>query len=172
MFSNFILIQAVLYCLSLSNRRGLVPGPPANTKSADAQVPHRQWRRIPLYRGCRIHSPLITCFFKSPALCFWGLSKQIHDALLRSFGLTIPQLVIQVCTLPVYMWKVSMGSFFFFQSFYLLYLFLAALGFHCCAWAFSSCSERGLLFVAVHGLLTAVASIVAEQGLSNCGTWA
>ena len=65
-----------------------------------------------------------------------------------------------------------MGSFFFFQSFYLLYLFLAALGFHCCAWAFSSCSERGLLFVAVHGLLTAVASIVAEQGLSNCGTWA
>ena len=132
MFSNFILIQAVLYCLSLSNRRGLVPGPPANTKSADAQVPHRQWCRIPLYRGCRIHSPLITCFFKSPALCFWGLSKQIHDALLRSFGLTIPQLVIQVCTLPVYMWKVSMGSFFFFQSFYLLYLFLAALGFHCC----------------------------------------
>ena len=31
--------------------------------------------------------------------------------------------------------------------------------------AFSSCSERGLLFVAVHGLLIAVASLVAEHGL-------
>ena len=26
-----------------------------------------------------------------------------------------------------------------------LSIFLAALGFHCCAWAFSSCGERGLL---------------------------
>ena len=31
--------------------------------------------------------------------------------------------------------------------------------------AFSSCSERGLLFVAVRGLLIVVASFVAEQGL-------
>ena len=46
-----------------------------------------------------------------------------------------------------------------------IYLFLAALGLHCCAWAFSSCGERGLLFVAVRGLLTAVASLVAEHGL-------
>ena len=30
---------------------------------------------------------------------------------------------------------------------------------------FSSCGERGLLFVAVRGLLTAVASLVAEHGL-------
>ena len=30
---------------------------------------------------------------------------------------------------------------------------------------FSSCRERGLLFVAVRGLLTAVASLVAEHGL-------
>ena len=34
----------------------------------------------------------------------------------------------------------------------LIYLFLAALGLCCCAWAFSSCGERGLLFVAVHEL--------------------
>ena len=34
-----------------------------------------------------------------------------------------------------------------------------------CAWAFSSCGERGLLFVAVLGLLIAVASLVAEHGL-------
>ena len=46
-----------------------------------------------------------------------------------------------------------------------MYLFLAALGLLCCAWAFSSCGERGLLFVAVHGLLTAVASLVVEHGL-------
>ena len=30
---------------------------------------------------------------------------------------------------------------------------------------FSSCGEQGLLFVAVHGLLIAVASLVAEHGL-------
>ena len=42
---------------------------------------------------------------------------------------------------------------------------MAALGLHCCAWAFSSCSELGLLFIAVHGLLIAVASLVAQHGL-------
>ena len=31
--------------------------------------------------------------------------------------------------------------------------------------AFSSCGEQGLLFVAVHGLLIAVASLVVEHGL-------
>ena len=31
--------------------------------------------------------------------------------------------------------------------------------------AFSSCGERGLLSVVVHGLLAAVASLVAEHGL-------
>ena len=31
--------------------------------------------------------------------------------------------------------------------------------------AFSSCGEWGLLFVAVRGLLTAVASLAAEHGL-------
>ena len=46
-----------------------------------------------------------------------------------------------------------------------IYLFLAALGLRCCAWAFSRCGERGLLFVAVHGLLIAVASLVVELGL-------
>ena len=49
--------------------------------------------------------------------------------------------------------------------FFLINLLLAALGLHCCMQAFSSCGERGLLFVAVHGLLIAVASLVAEHGL-------
>ena len=44
-------------------------------------------------------------------------------------------------------------------------LFLAALGLHCCARAFPSCGEWGLLFVAVHRLLIAVASLVAAHGL-------
>ena len=44
-------------------------------------------------------------------------------------------------------------------------LFLAVLGLRCCARAFSSCGERGLLLVVVHRLLTAVASLAAEHGL-------
>ena len=49
------------------------------------------------------------------------------------------------------------SNFFFF--------FLDVLGLHCCVWASSSCSEQGLLFVAVRGLLIVVASLVAEHGL-------
>ena len=55
------------------------------------------------------------------------------------------------------------------------YLFLAALGLGCCTRAFSSCGERGLLFVAVRGLLIAVASLVRSTGsrrvgFSSCGS--
>ena len=46
-----------------------------------------------------------------------------------------------------------------------IYLFLAALGLCCCMWAFSSCGEQGLLFIAVRGLLIVVASLAAEHGL-------
>ena len=46
-----------------------------------------------------------------------------------------------------------------------IYLFLAVLGLCRCARAFSSCGEQGLLFLAVRGLLIAVASLVAEHGL-------
>ena len=51
------------------------------------------------------------------------------------------------------------SAFFFFFN-----LFLAALGLRCCTWAFSICGEWGLLFIAVRGLLTAVASLVAKHG--------
>ena len=47
--------------------------------------------------------------------------------------------------------------------FFLIYLFLAALCLHCCARAFSSCGERGLLFTVVRGLLIAVASLVEHR---------
>ena len=56
----------------------------------------------------------------------------------------------------------SVVVFFFFLN---LIYFLAVLGLHCCTQAFSSCSEQGLLFVAVHRFLTAVASLAAEYGL-------
>ena len=36
---------------------------------------------------------------------------------------------------------------------------MAALGLCCCVQAFSSCSEQGLLFVVVRGLLIVVASL-------------
>ena len=42
---------------------------------------------------------------------------------------------------------------------------MAVLGLHFCVWAFSSCSGWELLFIAVRGLLIAVASLVAELGL-------
>ena len=57
-------------------------------------------------------------------------------------------------------------SAFLFSFFYkFIYLFLTELGLGCCARAFSSCGERGLLFVAVRRLLIAVASLVVEHGL-------
>ena len=48
------------------------------------------------------------------------------------------------------------------------FFFWSALDLCCCVRAFSICSEQGLLFIAVHGLLIAVASLVAEHGLEVC----
>ena len=53
--------------------------------------------------------------------------------------------------------------------FILFYLFLVALGLRCCARSLSSCSERGLLFIAVRGLLIVVAALVAEPWLQAHG---
>ena len=44
-------------------------------------------------------------------------------------------------------------------------LFMAALGLHCCARAFSGHGKQGVLFIVARGLLSAVASLVAEHGL-------
>ena len=59
----------------------------------------------------------------------------------------------------------TQGYFIVFIYLFLIYLFLAALGLRCCARAFSRCGERGLLVVAVRGLLIAVASLLVEHGL-------
>ena len=52
---------------------------------------------------------------------------------------------------------------------------MAVLGLRFCARAFSSCSKRGPLFIAVCGPLTVTASLVAEhtlqmRRLSRCGS--
>ena len=52
----------------------------------------------------------------------------------------------------------------YFISFFLLF-FLAAFGLRCCPQVFSSCDERGLLFIEVRRLLIVVASLVVEHGL-------
>ena len=52
-----------------------------------------------------------------------------------------------------------------FKIYLFIILFLAALGLCCCTRAFSSCSEQGLLFVAVCGLLIEVASLVVARRL-------
>ena len=58
-----------------------------------------------------------------------------------------------------------MGGSFYLFIYLFIYLFLPVLGLCCCTWAFSSCGEQGLHFVAVRGLLIAVASLVVEHGL-------
>ena len=54
-------------------------------------------------------------------------------------------------------------SFFIFFKF--IYLFLAALGLHCCSWAFPVTASEGYSLFAAHGLFIAVASLVMEHGL-------
>ena len=51
-----------------------------------------------------------------------------------------------------------------------MYLFLAVLGLRFCARAFSSCGERGPLFITVHGPLTIVASLVGSTGSRRAGS--
>ena len=73
------------------------------------------------------------------------------------------------------LWHSHWGFFCFFCFFLIFYLFMAVLGLRFCARAFSSCSKRGPLFIAVRGPLTIAASLVAEHRLqthrlSNCGS--
>ena len=43
--------------------------------------------------------------------------------------------------------------------------FLTVLSLCLCSWAFYSCGERGLFLAVVHGLFTAMSSLVVELGL-------
>ena len=53
---------------------------------------------------------------------------------------------------------------FYFILFIYLFI-LAALGLCCCMWAFSSCGQQGLLFVAMRGPLIVAASLAVEHRL-------
>ena len=70
---------------------------------------------------------------------------------------------LPVCSLGFDILKDTFSLLSFIYLF--IYLFMAALGLHCCAQAFSSCGEWELLFIVVHGLLIAVASLVVEHRL-------
>ena len=50
-----------------------------------------------------------------------------------------------------------------FANLLFIYLLLVVLVFCCFVQAFSSCSQLGLLFVVLHGLLIMVASLIVEH---------
>ena len=62
---------------------------------------------------------------------------------------------------PIFL-SLCLPSLFIILSLLFLGRVGAALDLHCCSWALSGCDKRGLLFVAVPKLLTAVTSHVGE----------
>ena len=79
------------------------------------------------------------------------------------FSLVEPLVVHQKALLSLRLKHQSYLFFNIYKVIYFIYLFLAALGLHCCPRAFSGCAERGLLFVVVRGLLIVVAFLVVER---------
>ena len=63
--------------------------------------------------------------------------------------------------------SIILHAFLFFEKkiIFKFILFLVVLGLHCCTGVSSSFGKQGLLFVAVHRLLTEVAALVAEHRL-------
>ena len=85
-----------------------------------------------------------------------------------------------VLILPLYYYHLCMHFFLFINLF--IYLFLAVLGLCCCAWAFFSCGEQGLLLLQSMGCrhvgfgscgLRAVEHRLSSgsQAQLLCGTW-
>ena len=79
-------------------------------------------------------------------------SFNLHNLLMAYTGISSSKYFIS--RIRAFTYTLSKNGFFFF----------GCVGFCCCARAFSG-GERGLVFVAVHGLLIAVSSLVAEHGL-------
>ena len=100
-----------------------------------------------------------------------------HQAPLLTGCMALAKLFHQLLTLSLFLCVCVcfFVLFFFLILFLFIYLFMAVLGLRFCARAFSSCGKRGPLFIAVRGLLTIAASLVAEhrlqtRRLSNCGS--
>ena len=107
--------------------------------------------------GCSSTQPLlenVACTVESNLLLLCGLFLRTPLGLSRwlqcCLSLTFPRLS------------------FFFKDIFLFYFFLAVVGLCFCTQAFSSCSERGLLFL-VFRILVAVASLVVEHRLQAHG---
>ena len=83
--------------------------------------------------------------------------------------------IINQAAVPQLWWKIPLFFLLYLLIYLFIYLFLAVLGLRFCARAFSSCGERGPLFIAVRGPLTIAASLVGEhrlqtRRLSSCGS--
>ena len=63
-----------------------------------------------------------------------------------------------------------MQSWKFGVLFFIYLLIFGCADLHCSVCDFFSCSEWGLLFIAVHGLLVAVVSLVGETGSRHTGS--
>ena len=90
--------------------------------------------------------------------------EPVSPALADGFLTTVPSGKSKTALILNYAGSKTFNTLFFFSNLY-LFIYLAALGLRCCVQAFSSCNDRGLLFIAVLGLLIVVASLVVEHGL-------
>ena len=84
------------------------------------------------------HLPILSCI---------SSLEQVKRPLLKEVKARVERLK--------WMWSEKLSAQFI--VFFVFLFFLAALGLPCCTQAFSSCGEWGLLFLAVCGLLIAVA---------------
>ena len=89
-----------------------------------------------------------------------GVPNQVQLNIMYIYSCTEPFL-----ELLLFRYSMSYNIFLIHLFIFYLFLFLAALSLCCCPRAFSSCSEQGQLFIAVHRLLIVVASLVAEHRL-------
>ena len=103
------------------------------------------------------------CLWLSASHCFMGSTEKVSSPSVGGSGVASRRIFLfSPCAAPV---KWQEGTYIFLYHFFFFFFFLAVLGLLCCTRAFSSCGERGLLFIVVRGLLIAVASLIAEHGL-------
>ena len=94
-----------------------------------------------------------------------GWPKHEHGSKAISLQMPFQNFTAWQMTFLIFLLHFFLFFFFFLIIIYLLFIFGCTVGLHCFVWAFSSWGKRRLLFVAVHRLLLAVASPVAEHGL-------